>query len=60
MRTFNVTLSATYTVNAVDEMDAIYKAKQRAEVYDLDCGSSDIEELDYDPEYDDVEDYEED
>ncbi len=53
MKTFNVTLSATYTVNADDYREAVAKAKGRAEVYDLDAGASDVEELDYDPEFDD-------
>ena len=53
MRTFNVTLSATYTVNADTYEDALNKAKNRAEVADLDAGYSDIEEIDYSEEFDD-------
>lgn len=53
MRTFNVTLSAQYTVNAETIDEAIDKAKNRAEVYDLDAGNSDVEEIDYDEEFDD-------
>lgn len=53
MKTFNVTLSATYTVNADDYREAIIKAKSRSEVYDLDAGASDVEEIEYDPEFDD-------
>lgn len=61
MKTFNVTLYSTYTVN-VDETkyddsydvydEAINKAKKRAEIYDFDCGYSDVEEIEYDPEFD--------
>ena len=53
MKTYNVTLSATFTVNADTIEDAIKKAKQKAEWSDFDAGGSDIEELDYDPEFDD-------
>lgn len=51
MKTFNITLSVTYTVNAVDEDEAIEKAYNMAEVSDL--YEDYIEELDYDPEFDD-------
>ena len=52
MKTFNVTLSATYTVNAMDEDEAIEKAFDKAEVSDLDVWN-DVEEIEYDPEFDD-------
>ena len=52
MRTFNVTLSATYTVNADNEDEAIEKAYGKAEVSDLGVWH-DVEEIDYDPEFDD-------
>lgn len=54
MRTFNVTLSATYTVNADNEDEAIEKAYGKAKVSDLGVWH-DVEELDYDPEFDDLE-----
>lgn len=52
MKTFNVTLSATYTVNAMNEDEAIEKAYDKAEVSDLDVWN-DVEEIEYDPEFDD-------
>ena len=52
LHTYNVMLSATYTVNATSYDEAIKKARERAEVYELDAGYIDIEELPYDPEFD--------
>ena len=52
LHTYNVTLSATYTVNATSYHEAIKKARERAEVCDLDAGYSDIEEITYDPDFD--------
>ena len=52
MHTYNVTLSATYTVNAENEEQAISRARLLAEVSDLDAGYGDVEEIDYDSEYD--------
>lgn len=52
MKTYNITLSATYTVNAKSNDEAIRKAKMKAEFSDFDAGYSDIEELEYDPEFD--------
>jgi hypothetical protein len=45
MSTYNVTLSANYTVNAVSEEEAIHKAKSMAQTEDLDAGYSDVEEI---------------
>lgn len=54
MNTYNVTLAATYTVNAEDRDEAIQKAWNRVEIHDLDIGNSDVKQLEYyDPEYDD-------
>lgn len=53
VKTFNVTLSATYTVNANTYEEALNKAKRRAKVSDLDAGYSDVEEIDYDKKFDD-------
>ena len=49
-KTYNVVLTATYTVNAVDEDEAYDKARSMAEWCDFAAG---IEEVDYDSEYDD-------
>lgn len=50
MNTYNITLTATYTVNATDEEEAMEKARARAEVSDMVSYS---EEIEYDPEFDD-------
>jgi len=52
LHTYNVELTATYTVNAQNEDDAVEKARVIAEwgdFYDY------VEEIEYDPEYGDEE-----
>ena len=45
MKTYNVTLSYTYTVKADTEDEAIKYAKEKAKLEDIDAGHSDVEEL---------------
>ena len=50
MSTYNITLSATYTINAMGEEEAMGKARARAELSDMYAYS---EEIEFDPEFTD-------
>lgn len=51
LHTYNVELTATYTINAANEDEAVNKAICRAKIEDL---YDYVEEIEYNPEFDDL------